>query len=134
MAHLSIAYWCVLIAALLPFVCAYLAKSRGFGKAVAGGGYDNHEPRAWLARQTGWQARANAAQANSFEALPLFIGAVIIGHQLGASQVVLDVLAVLFVTLRVMFIAAYVAWFSVLRSALWGLAMLANIGIFFTGY
>ena len=63
MTHLSIAYWCVLIAALLPFVCAYLAKSRGFGKAVASGGYDNHEPRAWLARQTGWQARANAAQA-----------------------------------------------------------------------
>jgi predicted alpha/beta hydrolase family esterase len=47
--------------------------------------YDNHDPRAWLARQTDWRARANAAQANSFEALPFFMGAVIIAHQLGSS-------------------------------------------------
>jgi uncharacterized MAPEG superfamily protein len=56
-------------------------------------GYDNHDPRAWMARQKDWRARANAAQANSFEALPFFIGAVIIAHQLGAAQARLDILA-----------------------------------------
>src|SRR5674476_1350616 len=98
LARFTVAYWCVLIAALLPFVCATLAKSPGFGKSRKQGGYDNNDPRGWLARQTDWQARANAAQANSFEALPLFMGAVIIAHQLGAPQTRLDTLAVVFVT------------------------------------
>jgi uncharacterized MAPEG superfamily protein len=84
-AHFTLAYWCVLIAALLPLVCATLAKKGGFGRAPNAGGYDNHAPREWLARQQGAAARANAAQANTFEALPFFIGAVIIAHQLGAA-------------------------------------------------
>ena len=35
--------------------------------------------------QTQWRARANAAQTNSFEGLPFFMGARIIAHQLGAG-------------------------------------------------
>ena len=76
LARFTVAYWCVLIAALLPLACAWLAKSGGLGKPRKQGGFDNRDPRGWLARQTDWQARANAAQANSFEALPFFIGAV----------------------------------------------------------
>jgi uncharacterized MAPEG superfamily protein len=130
----TVAYWCVLMAALLPFACAYLAKSRGLGKPRREGGYDNNDPRGWLARQTDWQARANAAQANSFEALPLFIGAVIIAHQLGAPQTQVDILAVLFVTLRVIYIAMYVAGLPTIRSAIWALALLVNLGVLFSGY
>jgi uncharacterized MAPEG superfamily protein len=133
-ARFTVAYWCVLIAALLPFVCAYLAKSKGFGKARSEGGYDNNDPRGWRARQTDWHARANAAQANSFEALPLFIGAVVIAHQLGAPQTRVDILAVLFVTLRVIYISMYVAGLPTIRSAIWALALLANLGILFSGY
>lgn len=133
-ARFTVAYWCVLIAALLPFVCAWLAKSQGFGKPRREGGFDNHDPRAWLARQTDWQARANAAQANSFEALPFFIGAVVIAHQLQAPQALLDILAVLFVTLRIIYIAMYVAGLPMIRSAIWTLALFVNIGILFSGY
>jgi len=133
-ARFTVAYWCVLFAALLPLACAWLAKSSGFGKPRREGGFDNADPRGWLARQTDWQARANAAQANSFEALPFFIGAVIIAHQLGAPQTRLDILAVLFVTLRVIFIAMYVAGLPAIRSAIWTLALLANVGILFSGY
>src|SRR3954463_6159477 len=97
-ARMTVAYWCLLVVALLPYACAYLAKSGGFGKPRSQGGFDNHEPRAWLSRLTDWRARANAAQANSFEALPLFIAAVLVAHQLGAPQVQVDILAVLFVT------------------------------------
>ena len=129
-ARFTVAYWCVLVAALLPYACAYVAKSRGFGKAAGAGRYDNDDPRGWLARQQGWQARANAAQANSFEALPFFIGAVIIAHQLGAPQTRLDILAVLFVTLRIIYAVLYVAGLSTARSAIWALAFLANLGIF----
>ena len=133
-AHFTIAYWCVLIASLLPFGCAWLAKSKGFGKRRRDGGFDNAEPRAWLARQEGWQARADAAQANSFEALPFFIGAGIIAHQLGAVQARIDILALLFVTLRIIFIAMYVAGMPTIRSVIWSLALLVNIGILFVGY
>jgi uncharacterized MAPEG superfamily protein len=133
-ARFTVAYWCVLVAALLPFACAYVAKYQGIGKPRSKGGYDNGEPRAWLARQEGWKARANAAQANSFEALPFFIGAVIIAHQLGAPQTRLDILAVLFLTLRIIYIAMYVGGFATARSAFWALAFLVNIGIFLSGW
>jgi uncharacterized MAPEG superfamily protein len=133
-ARFTVAYWCVFIAAMLPFICAWLAKWHGFGKRRSEGGFDNQDPRGWLARQQGWQARANAAQANSFEALPFFIGAVIIAHQLGAPQTRLDILALLFVTLRVIYIAMYIANLAMVRSAIWALALLVNIGILFSAY
>ncbi|NMM82479.1 glutathione metabolism protein [Acidovorax sp. SRB_14] len=134
MAHFTVAYWCVFIAALLPIVCASIAKRGAFGKPRQDGGYDNHNPRAWLARQSDWRARANAAQANTFEALPFFIGAVIVAHQLGAAQALLDLLAFLFVMLRVFYILMYVSDMATARSAVWGAAFLVNSAIFFIGY
>src|SRR5450830_1669450 len=133
-AHFTLAYWCVLIAALLPIVCAGIAKWGMFGKPRREGGFDNDNPRAWLARQTDWRARANAAQANSFEALPFFIGAVIIAHQLGAYQTRLDILAFVYVVLRVIFIMLYVAGIANLRSLVWALAFCLNVAILFVGY
>ena len=133
-ARFTVAYGCVLLAVLLPYACAYLAKSKGFGKPRSKGGYDNNDPRGWLARQQGWQARADAAQANGFEALPFFIGAVIIAHQLGAPQTRLDILAVLFVTLRIIYVAMYVAGMGTARSAFWALAFAVNLAIFFSGW
>ncbi|MDO8447567.1 MAG: MAPEG family protein [Rhodoferax sp.] len=133
-ARFTVAYGCVLIAALLPIVCAAIAKSGMFGKPRREGGFDNDNPRAWLARQSDWRARANAAQANSFEALPFFIGAVIIAHQLGAHQARLDVLAFIYVVLRMLFIMMYVAGLSTVRSLVWTLAFAVNIGILFVGY
>ena len=104
---------------------------RAAGQAGGFRGSDNHDPRAWLARQTGWRARANAAQANSFEALPFFIGAVIIAHQLGAPQPRLDLLAWGFVALRLVYIALYVADKANARSLVWMAALALNIGILF---
>jgi uncharacterized MAPEG superfamily protein len=132
--HFSLAYWCVLVAAVLPIVCTGIAKAGMFGKPRSAGGYDNNNPRAWLARQTDWRARANAAQANSFEALPFFMGAVIIAHQLGAHQGRLDLLAFMFVVLRILYIMMYVSGMANVRSVVWGLAFAVNIAIFFAGY
>jgi uncharacterized MAPEG superfamily protein len=132
--HFSLAYWCVLVAALLPIVCAGIAKWGLFSTPRRDGGYDNANPRAWLAGQTEWRARANAAQANSFEALPFFIGAVVIAHQLGAHQGRLDILAFLFVVLRMVYIMMYVAGMPTVRSLVWAGALLVNVGILFVGY
>jgi len=133
-ARFTLAYWCVLVAALLPIVCAGIAKWGMFKVPRREGGYDNENPRAWLARQTDWRARANAAQQNSFEALPFFIGAVIIAHQLGAPQARLDMLAFMFVFLRVIYIMAYVAGMGTARSVVWTVALAVNIAILFVGY
>lgn len=133
-AHFTVAYWCVLIAALLPIVCAGIAKSGMMSTSPREGGYDNNNPRGWLARQTDWRARANAAQANTFEALPFFFAAVIIAHLLQADQTRLDILALMFVVLRIAYIMMYVADWAKARSLLWTLALLVNIGILFSGY
>jgi len=130
-AGLTLAYWALLVAALLPIVCAGIAKWGAFGQSRRDGGYDNHDPRAWLARQSGWRIRANAAQANSFEALPFFIGAVIIAHQIGALQSRLDLLAWVFVALRLTYIALYVADKASVRSLIWIAALAVNIAILF---
>jgi uncharacterized MAPEG superfamily protein len=125
--ELTTALACVLIAGILPIVCTGIAKAGARG-------YDNHDPRGWLARQKDWRARANAAQANSFEALPFFIGAVIIAHQLGAPQARLDILAFVYIVLRFIYITMYVAGLPMVRSGVWTLALLVNIGILFVGY
>lgn len=133
-ARFTVAYWCVFVAVLLPIGCAGLAKWGMFSIARRDGGFDNANPRAWLARQTDWRARANAAQANSFEALPFFIGAVIVAHQLGAHQARLDVLAFVYIVLRLLFVMMYVAGLPAARSLVWTLAFATNVGIFFLGY
>ena len=125
--HLTLAYWCVLVAALLPYVAAYIAKIGAFDRS------DNQKPREWSARQSGWRARAYAAQSNGFEGLPLFIGAVVIAHQLAAAQGWLDTLALAYVLLRIVYIAVYVAGLGSVRSAVWTLGFLVNIAILFAG-
>jgi len=133
-ARFTVAYWCVLVAALLPIVCAGIAKYGMFNKPRREGGYDNHHPRQWLARQTDWRARANAAQANSFEGLPFFIGAVVIAHQLGAAQTLLDILAFVYVLLRLLYIMMYVGGLPTARSAVWVAGLVVNVAILFAGY
>ena len=73
---MTIANWCVLIAAFLPVLFAGLAKGSMATKRRSEGGYDNNDPRGWFDKQAGWRTRMNSVQQNSFEALPFFIGAV----------------------------------------------------------
>jgi uncharacterized MAPEG superfamily protein len=117
----------VLIAAVLPYLTAYLAKAGAYGLN------DNDAPRDWAARQSGWRSRANAAQANGFEGLPFFIGAVVIAHQLGAAQGRIDLLAGAYVLLRVIYIGLYVKGIGGARSLVWALGFIANVALLFAG-
>lgn len=128
---MNLSYLCVIVAAILPIVCAGIAKAGMFGKPRSQGGYDNHDPRAWLAKQTGYRARANAAQANSFEALPFFIGAVLIAQVTQARQPVIDGLALLFIASRIVYIALYLADRDMLRSGVWGVGFFSCIALVF---
>ncbi|MCS4508770.1 MAPEG family protein [Xylophilus ampelinus] len=122
----TIAYWCVLAAALLPILCAVVAKAGAQG-------YDNRSPRVWAEGVRGWRARAMAAQQNGFESLPFFIGAVVVAHQLAAPQGRLDLLAVGWVLVRVAYSAIYIAGGGAARSAVYALGFALNVAILFVG-
>jgi len=121
---MTIAYACVLFMGLFPYVAAGIAK-KGFEQ------YDNSMPRQWLAKQTGFRARANAAQANLFESLPLFFAAVIISSIGGAPQVRLDLLAIGFVIARIAYLICYIANWPAMRSVVWLVGLICVITIFF---
>ncbi|WP_457421624.1 MAPEG family protein [Roseateles sp. P5_E7] len=128
---MTIAQLCLLVACALPLGCSWLAKSRGFGKRRRDGGFDNHQPREWLARLDGWQARANAAQANSWEALPIFIAGLFVAHQHQAAQATVDALAVGFLFARLAYVGLYLADQATLRSLLWLGGIGASVALYF---
>lgn len=121
---MTIAYWCVLFMGLFPYVAAGIAK-KGFE------GYDNGMPRQWLAKQTGFRARANAAQANLFESLPFFFAAVIIATIANAPQGRVDLLAIGFVMARIAYLICYVADWPSTRSIVWLAGLACVVAIFF---
>jgi uncharacterized MAPEG superfamily protein len=120
---MKIAYACVLFMGLFPYVAAGIAKM-GFEQ------YDNSMPREWLAKQTGFRARANAAQANLFESLPFFFAAAIIASMSGAPQARLDLLAIGFVIARIAYLICYIANWPTLRSIVWLLGLICVVAIF----
>lgn len=127
---MTIAKWCVLIACFLPAVTAMLPKISSLLLSSKGGKYDNNNPREWELQLTGWQKRAIAAHSNGYEALPLFIAAVVFAQIAQGDQGRIDMLAMIFVALRVMYIAVYLINFGTLRSLIWAAAVATNIGLF----
>ena len=124
---MTVALWCILIARFLPPLCALIAKvsSGRFGMR------DNHDPRAFLDTLSGLPRRAHAAQQNSYEAFPAFAAAVLVADIVGnAEQVTQDVLGVMYITSRLLYIICYLADWAALRSLVW-LAGLAIIVAFF---
>ncbi len=121
---MTLAYWCVLVAGLLPYVGTLTAK-------IGGERFDNRNPRDWLAGQAGFRRRANAAQANGFEAFPLFAAAVVIAHLAGAPQGRIDLLAATFVGARIAYFVCYLADLSTLRSLAWFAGLGSAAALFF---
>lgn len=110
---MTIAYWCVLIAALLPYVWTVVAKA-GAKR------YDNGDPRGWLARQDNPRVkRANAAQMNAFEAFPAFAASVLMAEFAQVQTTFVTMLAVAFVVLRVLHGICYLTGFAPARSLMW---------------
>lgn len=119
---MSIANWCILIAAVMPYPLAVIAK--------AGLKYDNNAPRAQLALLDGYRQRANWAQLNAFEAFPAFAAAVIIAEMQMVTQSTVDTLALIFIAMRVLHGAFYILDKATLRSLAWALGFLCVIGLF----
>lgn len=124
---MTIAYWCVFIAILLPVAFTGLAKFTSNFRPK-----HNHAPRKFLEGLTGWQQRSNWAQQNTFESIPGFMAAVIIAHQIGGNQESIDILAVSYIIIRIIYGALYIADKALLRSTVWFLGVTCILGLFFT--
>ena len=119
---MTIAFWCVLAAAVLPFFCALGAKwSKHF---------DNHHPRDYLDKTQGWRRRAHAAQLNGFEAFPAFAAAVIVNRIVLGPNAMADYLALAFLACRIVFSLLYVADLALLRSIAWFGGALCCVALF----
>lgn len=112
----------ILIACLLPYSFTIIAKwSAGFKNK------DNENPRAFLNQATGLAARANAAQQNSFEGLPLFIAAILIAEYMVIPQFIVMTFGIAYLVLRVLYGLCYLANWATLRSIIWLLSLLCPI-------
>lgn len=120
---MPIAFWCVLLAGILPVATVGVAKA-------SGNAYDNHDPRGWLENQGGRARRADLAHRNHFEAFPFFAAAVLCATHLQAPAARIDELALVFIVARILFTVCYLADRATLRTLCWTIGFLSVIGIF----
>ena len=113
----------LLMTGAMPWICAIIAK-------VGLKNYDNHNPREWLAMQTGYRARANAAQANCFEAFPIYAVGVLLALYTEVPQEEIDLYAGVFVAARVAYIALYISDQDKLRSLAWVVGVGCTVGLY----
>lgn len=111
----------------MPLIWTGFAKGSGPRKL---GRRENHNPREWLETLDGVQKRANWAQQNSFEAFPGFAAGVLIASQTGAPAAAGNVLAGLWVLLRLGYGYCYLADRAEMRTLLWFAALFCVIGLF----
>ncbi|NNH38774.1 MAPEG family protein [Acinetobacter terrae] len=114
----------ILIACLLPYVFTVIAK-----KTAGFKGRDNQNPRDFLAKTTGLAARANAAQQNSFESLPLFIAAILMAEYMVVPQTVIMTFGIAYIVLRIVYGICYLANWATLRTIVWTLSLLCPISL-----
>lgn len=86
-----------------------------------------------MIRVPGWRARANAAQANTFEALPFFFGAVLFALYTQAPVAHVATLMACWLGVRLGYLAMYLAGWGALRSLVWTISMGFIIAILFAG-
>lgn len=113
----------LLFAGAMPWICAGIAKG---GQK----NYDNHNPREWLAKQTGYRARANAAQANCFEAFPMYAVGVLLAMLSDIEADQLELWAGLFIAARVAYVACYVMDKDKLRSLAWLVGVISTVALY----
>lgn len=130
---MTVTQWCVLAACLLPIFTVGLAKGSLSRIPRKQGGYDNENPRAWEAKLDGWRGRAQAAQLNGYEALPLFIAGVVFAQMGDADQSYIDSLALAFIGARVAYTWAYLSNHASLRSLIWSIGLGVSIALLVSG-
>jgi uncharacterized MAPEG superfamily protein len=122
---MTIADFMILAAILLATGSIVPAKLRRSGE------YNNARPRDPGFYSDGLRARSQGAHQNGFETFPFFAAAVILAEMRHVPQGSVDVLAVAFILIRLIFVFSYLADRSTLRSACWFVGFGCNLAIFF---
>ncbi len=116
---MTVAIWCILVALILPYVAFSFVK-----------GVDPNQPRHGVGDLADQSGRAYGAHLNGLETFPWFAAAVIVAHMVGGPSRIVDVLAVIYVLLRIGHLAAYLADRQPLRSAAFIVAQFVALAIF----
>src|SRR5580658_2875697 len=117
---MSVAFWCVLVAALLPYVPVGLASRL----------LDPKMPRKGVPNLQGVASRAYGAHLNAFEAFPPFAAAVIISHLTLGANAVTNVLAILFIVVRAAHCYFYINDMPPLRSGAFFVGAIIIVALF----
>ena len=117
-------FWCLLVITLMPYLIAPIG---GYFRAKQFGLVDNKNPRIQAAGLVGIGSRAQAAQANAWEALPVFASAVLVAHLAGADPGASSTAALVFIAAR---LGHAGFWSAYLRYMLVGLIVAAlTVGV-----
>jgi uncharacterized MAPEG superfamily protein len=119
---MTIAFWCVLIAGLLPYAV--------FGPAASK--LDIRLPRKLVGDLEGSAARAYGAHLNHFEAFPFLAASVIIAHVLSGPSALVNWLAAAFIVVRLFYTTMYLTDRQPLRSASFFVGLAIAVVIFIT--
>ena len=118
---MTIALWCIFIAATLPYVPFSYVK-----------GLDPIQPRHHVGDLAERSLRAYGAHLNGLETFPWFAAAVIVSHMVGGPTRIADILAVLYILVRIGHMTAYIAGRQPLRTAAFAISQLIALAIFIT--
>jgi uncharacterized MAPEG superfamily protein len=121
-AGMHVAHWMILVAGLMPYAIAVVAKATRR--------YDNADPRNLDNFATPLRKRAYDAHQNAFEAFPFFAGAVLLATLRGADASFVGGAAIVWLAARLLYVWVYLAGRSALRTSFWWIASLATIAIY----
>jgi uncharacterized MAPEG superfamily protein len=125
---MTVAYGCVFVAAVLPYLLALSWRVRNPAYGLAA----NRAPRPFAGTLTGWRQRAHWAHRNGLETFAPFAAVVIVAHQLGAPQARVDTLAATYIGFRLAHAGFYLADLGVARSLVFGGGAVCTGAIFFS--
>ncbi len=117
---MTVAFWCVFVAAILPYVPFGLASSKLNPRA----------PRLGAPALEGLAARAYGAHLNGFEAFPFFAAAVLVSHIVEGANATVGWLALAFTVVRLAHMGFYLSDRQPLRSASFFVGLALTIVIF----
>jgi uncharacterized MAPEG superfamily protein len=121
---MTVAEWMLLAAVLIYLLTLAPFKPLGYRE------FDNAKPRDAAFWEKPLRARALGAYQNGIETFPFFAAAVLLAEFRAAPQQLIDMLAVGFVALRLLFVGVYLANFAWIRTLIWNAAFAVNIAIF----
>jgi uncharacterized MAPEG superfamily protein len=123
---MTIADLCLLAAVVLTIVSIMPAKLDGRRE------YDNANPRDPRFYTAGLRARSQGAHQNGFEVFPFFAASVILAEMRLVPQGTVNMLAVAFIVVRIVYVLLYLGDRPTWRSVVWSIGLLCNLAIFFS--